>query len=95
MSAHAETTAAVVGTVGTIAWLGGGRIEFAHYIGRTPVCARGQAADREVRMILPDARSDGVRAQIADSVARLDRRHESEALQWIETISEFDESEAR
>ncbi|MCY4349505.1 MAG: hypothetical protein OXC25_06640 [Thiotrichales bacterium] len=44
MSAHAETTAAVVGTVGTIAWLGGGRIEFAHYIGRTPVCARGQAA---------------------------------------------------
>jgi len=46
-------------------------------------------------MILPDARSNGVRAQIADSVARLDRRHESEALQWTEAISEFDESEAR
>ncbi|MCY4349504.1 MAG: DUF3018 family protein [Thiotrichales bacterium] len=56
---------------------------------------RRAQGDREVRMILPDARSDGVRAQIADSVARLDRRHESEALQWIETISEFDESEAR
>ena len=27
MSAHAETTAAVVGTVGTIAWLGGGGLE--------------------------------------------------------------------
>jgi len=56
---------------------------------------RRAQGNREVRMILPDARSNGVRAQIADSVARLDRRHESEALQWTEAISEFDESEAR
>ena len=32
---------------------------------------------REVRMILPDARSNDVRARVADSVARLDRQHES------------------
>ena len=50
---------------------------------------------REVRMILPDARSDDVRARVADSVARLDWTHESEALRWTEAISEFDESEAR
>ena len=50
---------------------------------------------REVRMILPDARSSDIRARVADSVARLDRRHESEALRWTEAISEFDESEAR
>ena len=46
-------------------------------------------------MILPDARSDDVRARVAGSVARLDRPHESEALRWTEAISEFDESEAR
>ena len=57
---------------------------------------RRRARDkREVRMILPDARSNDVRARVADSVARLDRRHESEALRWAEAISEFDEPEAR
>ena len=50
---------------------------------------------REVRMILPDARSNDVRARVADSVARLDRPHESEALRWAEAVSEFDESETR
>ena len=50
---------------------------------------------REVRMILPDARSNDVRARVADSVARLDMGHESEALRWTEAVSEFDESEAR
>ena len=39
--------------------------------------------------------SNDVRARVADSVARLDRWHESEALRWTEAISEFDESEAR
>ena len=56
---------------------------------------RRAQGEREVRMILPDARSNDVRARVADSVARLDRRHESEALRWAETISEFDESEAQ
>ena len=50
---------------------------------------------REVRMILPDVRSNDVLARVADSVARLDRWQESEALRWTETVSEFDESEAR
>ena len=50
---------------------------------------------REARMILPDAHSNDVRARVADSVARLDRRHESEALRRTEAISEFDESAAR
>ena len=50
---------------------------------------------REVRMILPDARSNDVRARVADSVARLDIGHESEALRWTEAVSEFDESETR
>ena len=50
---------------------------------------------REVRMVLPDARSTDVRARIADSVARLDRRHETEALRWAEAVSEFDDSETR
>ena len=50
---------------------------------------------RVVRMIPPDARSDDVRARVADSVARLDRRHESEALRWTEGISEFDEFEVQ
>ena len=54
--------------------------------------ARGR---REVRMVLPDARSNDVRARIADSVARLDRRHEMETLRWAEAVSVFDESETR
>ena len=58
------------------------------------LCRRARGK-REVRMILPDARSNDVRASVADSVARLDRRHESEALRWTEAVSEFDESEAR
>ena len=50
---------------------------------------------REVRMILSDARSNDVRARVVDSVARLDRLHESDALRWAEAVSEFDESETR
>ena len=57
---------------------------------------RRRAQDkREVQMILPDARPNDVRARVADSVARLDRRHESDALRWTETVSEFDESGPR
>ena len=57
---------------------------------------RRRAQDkREVLTTLPDARSNDIRARVADSVARLGRRHESEALRWTEAISEFDESEAR
>ena len=58
------------------------------------LCRRAQGK-REVRMFLSDTRSNDVRARVADSVARLHRRHESEALRWTEAVSEFDESEAR
>jgi hypothetical protein len=45
---------------------------------------------RELRLIVPDARSKAVRRRIARQVAALDRSHESQALDWIESISEFD-----
>jgi hypothetical protein len=45
---------------------------------------------RELRLIVPDARSKVVRRRIAEQVARLDRQDEEEALRWIEAVSEFD-----
>jgi hypothetical protein len=45
---------------------------------------------RELRLIVPDARSKVVRRRVAKAVARLDRTHELEALRWIEAVSEFD-----
>ena len=48
---------------------------------------------REVRLLLPDARSPEVRARIAEQVARLDPNDELEALRWIEAVSEFDNPE--
>jgi hypothetical protein len=45
---------------------------------------------RELRLIVPDARSKAVRRRIAKQVASLDRSRESEALGWIEAVSEFD-----
>lgn len=45
---------------------------------------------REVRLLLPDARSPEVRARIAEQVSRLDPDDELAALRWIESVSEFD-----
>jgi hypothetical protein len=45
---------------------------------------------RELRLIVPDARSNVVRRRIAKQVAALDRSSESDALGWIESVSEFD-----
>ncbi|CAN7652231.1 DUF3018 family protein [Bosea sp. LjRoot90] len=45
---------------------------------------------REVRLLVSDARSPTVRARIARQVARLDPSVEEEALRWIESVSEFD-----
>jgi hypothetical protein len=45
---------------------------------------------RELRMVVPDARSKTVRARVARQVAGLDRSRESEALRWTESVSEFD-----
>ncbi len=45
---------------------------------------------RELRLIVPDARSKTVRRRVAKAVARLDRSSEVEAMRWIEAVSEFD-----
>ena len=46
---------------------------------------------RELRLVLPDTRSQSVRRRVAGEVAKLRRDSEDEALNWIEIISEFDE----
>jgi hypothetical protein len=56
---------------------------------------RRRAGLREVRLTLPDARSDAVRARIAAQVAKLNPEVEREALEWIEAVSEFDNDEPR
>jgi len=45
---------------------------------------------RELRLVVPDARSKAVRRRVAKQVAGLDRSHELEAMRWIEAVSEFD-----
>jgi Protein of unknown function (DUF3018) len=50
---------------------------------------------RELRLVVPDARSKAIRSRIAAHVARLSRDSELEALDWIEEVSEFEADEAR
>jgi hypothetical protein len=50
---------------------------------------------RELRLVVPDARSKSVRRRIAKQVARLEPGHERDALSWIEAVSEFDADETR
>jgi len=50
---------------------------------------------RELRLVVPDARSETIRSRIAAQVARLSRDSELEVLDWIEAVSEFDADEAR
>lgn len=50
---------------------------------------------RELRLVVPDARSKAIRSRIAAQVARLSRDSELEALDWIEEVSEFEADEAR
>ena len=45
---------------------------------------------RELRLMVPDARSAAVRRRVAEAVAKMNREHEQEALAWIEAVSEFD-----
>jgi hypothetical protein len=45
---------------------------------------------RELRLIVPDARSRAVQKRVAKQVAGLDRARESEAMRWTESVSEFD-----
>ena len=44
---------------------------------------------REVRLVIPDARSKAVRGRVAKQVAGLDRSRELDALGWIEAVSVF------
>ena len=53
---------------------------------------RRQQGLRELRLVVPDARSQSVRQRIAEQVARLRPETEREALDWIEAVSEFDET---
>jgi hypothetical protein len=45
---------------------------------------------RELRLVVPDARSKVVRRRVAKQVAGLDRSRELEAILWAESVSEFD-----
>ena len=56
---------------------------------------RRQQGWRELRLLVPDARSEAVRNRIAAQVAKLDTASERDALIWIEAVSEFDTDAAR
>jgi len=45
---------------------------------------------RELRIVVPDARSKAIRRRVAREVAGLDPARELAALEWLETVSEFD-----
>ena len=50
---------------------------------------------RELRLVVADARSRAVRRRVAKQVAALDPDRERNALQWIESVSEFDTDATR
>jgi hypothetical protein len=52
---------------------------------------RSERGLRELRLIVPDARSKAVRRRVAKQVSGLDRPRELDALGWIEAVSVFDE----
>ena len=45
---------------------------------------------RELRLVVPDSRMQAVRRRVAAQVAGLNRNGETDALDWIEAVSEFD-----
>jgi hypothetical protein len=45
---------------------------------------------RELRLVVPDSRSQPVRRRVAAQVAHLSKADESDAMKWIESVSEFD-----
>ena len=61
-------------------------------VSRTKVAIPG---NRQVRMTLSNPRSERVQRRVANSVARLNRSQEADALRWVESVSEFDERETR
>ena len=47
---------------------------------------------REIRLIVPDARAEITRQRVTLQVRALSRAVEQDALDWIESVSEFDET---
>lgn len=45
---------------------------------------------RELRLVVPDARSRAVRRRVAKQVENLDRASELDAMRWIEAVADFD-----
>jgi hypothetical protein len=45
---------------------------------------------RELRLVVPDSSSSSVRRRIAAQVAHLNEADENDALNWIESVSDFD-----
>ena len=52
-------------------------------------------AEREIRITVPDARTEVVRNRVAQSVNRLDPTLEADALAWIEAVADLDEDQTR
>jgi hypothetical protein len=52
---------------------------------------RSKRGLRELRLVVPDARSRAVRRRVAKEVAGLNLARELEALDWIEAVSLFDD----
>jgi hypothetical protein len=53
---------------------------------------RRQEGFRELRLSVPDARAPAIRARVAQQVASLSQASERDAVDWIESVSEFDEA---
>ena len=49
---------------------------------------------RELRLVVPDSRSQSVRRRVAGQVAHLSKADENDALKWIESVSAFDAANA-
>jgi Protein of unknown function (DUF3018) len=49
---------------------------------------------REVRLVVPDVRSEAFQREIARQIASLDPEDEEEAMRWIEDVGEFYEKDA-
>lgn len=47
---------------------------------------------RELRLFVPDARTEATRQRVAREVAGLSQAVEKDALDWIEAVAEFDET---
>jgi hypothetical protein len=82
------------------------RYSVTRYGGRNPMTAPAERMKmmrqrrrarglRELRLVVADARSRAVRRRVAKQVASLDPDRERDALQWIESVSEFDADATR